>query len=333
MTLHIRSEDEAWEVLEGLLQGKIKIDNIEDIQLGDWVKSTLYIPDQRYDSAMSAYMMKGWIDAQAAIYRSYALVSRGEANGRLLTDVEKEELELIIKVKSGSSDQEAELMDVIKEVLVGAVDKMDPTTLAIVSIGLALVWAGQSTMRTYLNDRKEERLAESNNKAMIKALETIQTVAAGDTDKQAVIQKAIEQHPLLQGLKQEANNAKRSMVRHASQSDAVLNGVSVPAGAATALTTSTRTTPDEARMDGIYYIRKVDTTVPDGFRVYVEEKDTGETFQASVQQVLASIKDREVIQNAEWNKVPVSLQVNAKSKNDKIFEAVILRADKYEEPE
>lgn len=333
MSIRIRSEDEAWEVLNGLVQGQIKIDSIDEIELGDWVKSTLYIPEQRYDSALNAYMMRGWIDAQAAIYRSYALVKHGEANGRLLTDAEKEDLELIIKVKSGSSDQEAQLMDVIKEVLIGAVDKMDPTTLAIVIVSLALIWAGQSTMRNWLSNRKEERLAESNNKTMIKALETIQTVAAGDKDKQAIIQKAIEQQPVLQALKAEADDAKQSLVRHASQTDAVVNGISVPAGAASALTRSNRTSSEEARKDGVYYIRKVDSTVPDGFRVHVEEVNTAESFQASVQEVMSSIEDRQVIQDAEWNKVPVSLQINAKVKKGQVLEAIILRADKYEQTE
>ncbi|NDR55698.1 hypothetical protein [Aliiruegeria sabulilitoris] len=333
MAFEIRSEEEAWEVLDGLVHGRIKIDSIEDIELGDWVKSTLYIPNQRYDSALNAYMMRGWIDAQAAIYRSYALVAHGEANGRLLSDVEKDELELIVKVKSGSSDQEAQLMDVIGEVLTGAVDKMDPTTLAIVIVGLALIWAGQATMRSWLQNRKEERLAESNNKTMIQALETIQTVAAGDKEKQALIQGAIQQSPVLKGLKDEADGAKQSMVRHASQTDAVVNGINLPAGAASAITTSTRTSAEEERKDGAYYIRKVDTTVPDGFRVHVEHMDSGEAFQASVQEVMSSLEDRQIIQDAEWNKVPVRLQINAKVKKSQVLDAIILRADKYEHPE
>lgn len=332
MAIEIHSEEDAWRVLDGLVHGRIKIESIDEIELGGWVKSTLYIPDRRYDSALNAYMMRGWIDAQAAIYRSYALLVHGEANGRLLTDAEKEGLELIVKVKSGSSDQEAALMDVIKEVLVGAVEKMDPTTLAIVIVGLALIWAGQATMRTWLNNRKEERLAETNNKAMIKALETIQTVAAGDKDKQKVIQKAIEQQPVLAELKAEADEAKQSLVRHASQTDAQINGVSVPAAAASALATSSRTTSEDTRKDGVYYVRKVDTTVPDGFRVHLEDIATGESFQASVQEVMSSIEDRETIQNAEWKKVPVSLQINAKVKKGQVVEAIVLRADKYEQP-
>ncbi len=78
---------------------------------------------------------------------------------------------------------------------------------------------------------------------------------------------------------------------------------------------------------------KVDTQVPDGFRVYVEYVDDGEAFSASVQEVFSSWEHREVIKHAEWSKVPVQLQVNAKVNKGKVVEAVILRADKYEKTE
>lgn len=330
MSISIQSEEEAWDVLKQLIDGQIRVRSIDEIQLGGWVKSTIYIPENRYDSAMSPYMMKGWIDAQKALFRSYALVSKGAANGRLLTDAEKDQLEIIVTVKSGSSDQQTELNDVLKEVLVGAVDKMDPTTLAIVLIASALIWAGQSSLRSWLDNRKEIKLAESNNAAMIKALSTIETVAQGDKANAEAIQKALEMEPLLEGLKNEADEARHSLVRHASQSDAYLNGVSIPANAAHALTTSSRSSSEDVRKDGVYYIRKVDTTVPDGFRVHLEAKDTGEVFQANVQEVLSSLTDREVIQEAEWSKAPVWLQVNAKLMRNQIVDARVLRADRVE---
>ncbi len=52
-----------------------------------------------------------------------------------------------------------------------------------------------------------------------------------------------------------------------------------------------------------------------------------------MQEVLSSLEHREVIKDAEWSKVPVQLQVNAKVNKGKVVEAVILRADKYEKPE
>ena len=120
------------------------------------------------------------------------------------------------------------------------------------------------------------------------------------------------------------------MVKHASQSDAVVNGVTIPAAALRAVTQETRTETVEERRDGNYRVRKVDTTVPDGFRVFVENVENQETFAADVQEVMSSANDRVIIKDAEWSKVPVRLQINAKVKKGVVQAATILKADKVE---
>lgn len=333
MTVTINSEEDAWKTLRDLLEGRLKLDKNEKIVLGDWVKTSVYIPGKRYDSALSAYMMQGWVETQRALYRSYALVSHGEPDARKLTDEERDKLELVVTVHSGSSDQEAALTDIIKEVLSGAIDKMDPTTIAIVVISLALIWAGQSVWRTWITDRKEERIAETNSKAMLKALETIQVAVSGDAEKSKLLEKAMKKQPVLAELKEEADVSRMGLIKHNSTVNAQINGVPLPSEGANSLVKSSRTSPEEERKDGAYKILKVDTTVADGFRVYIESIDGGETFQADVQEVLSSLSDRKLIQEAEWSKVPVQLQVNARVKRGTVVSALILRADKYEAPE
>jgi len=339
MRVEINSEEQAWEALAGLLAGEIEVDTLDDLVFGDWVKATVYIPDQRYDSALNTYMMQGWQDAQRAVYRSYALVKKGTSDGRVLTDLEKENLELVVKVSSGSSDQEADLIDILKEAAMGAVEKMDPVQIAIVLIALILTWGGQSVMRTWLTNRKEEKLAElseSTNKeafkTIAKAFDTIKTVSS-DRPNAELLNKAAVEVPIVDELREEAEKARASIVKHASQSDASINGVSIPAEAGQKITRESRSSAREERKDGIYRIQKVDTQVPDGFRVYVESVENGEAFAASVQEVVSSLNHREVIKEAEWSKVPVQLQINAKVSKGKVSEAVILRADKYEVPE
>lgn len=339
MQVEINSEEQAWEVLGGLLDGSIKIDTMEDLVLGDWVKATVLIPEQRYDSALNTYMMQGWQDAQKSVYRTYALVAKGTADGRVLSDLEKDSLELVVKVKSGSSDQQANLTDILKEAAVGAVDKMEPTHIAVVLVVLILTWGGQAVLRTWLNDRKEVKLAELSEgtnkeafKTVTKAMEAIQTVAA-DKQKMEVLEQAQKQVPVVSGLREEAEKARASIVKHASQSDAAINGVSIPAEAGQRISRETRSAAKEQRKDGLYRVQKVDTQVPDGFRVYVENVHSGEEFPASVQQVMASLSDRKLIMDAEWSKVPVQLQINAKIIKEKVVEATILRADKLELPQ
>lgn len=333
MKIKIDSEEEAWSILQQLLNGSLKVENVDDIVFNDWLKNTVYIPNDRYESALSAYMMQGWVETQRALYRSYAIVANGVPDARTLTDGQREKLELIVTVRSGSSDQEAALSDIIKEVLVGAVDKMDPTTIAIVVVSLALIWAGQSVARTWISDRKEERIAETNNKSMIKALETIQTTVEGDREKSQLLQQVISQQPVLAELKKEAETSRSELIKHTSHVDAVINGVRLTSTEAESLSKTVRKTSEEERKDGLYKILRVDTTVPDGFRVHIESVSDGETLQADVQEVMSSLNDRALIQAAEWSKIPVQLQINARVKDGKVMDATILRAEKYEKPE
>lgn len=333
MKIEIHSEEEAWQALEGLISGRILVDSVDDIVIGSWVKNTIYIPGERYDSALSAYMMQGWVEAQRSLYRSYALVSSGAADARTLTDLQKEKLELVVVVHSGSSDQEASLTDIIKEVLLGAVDKMDPQTIAIVLIALVLIWAGQAVWRQWISDKKEQRLAEISSETVVKALETVQVAVAGDHEKKALLEQAIAHQPVLADLKKEADGTRKELVKHTSNVDAEINGVPLSAEASSALSSTSRKYAEEERRDGIYKVLKVDTTVPNGFRVHIESVASGETMQAHVQEVMSSLNDRAVIQAAEWSKVPVELQINARVKDERVVDAVILRAAKYEPPE
>lgn len=336
MTLQINSEDEAWDVLKGLLDGTIEVEDSADLEFGDWVKTTVYIPDSRYNSALNAYMMQGWQDAQRAIYRSYALTAKGEADGRLLSGEERDSLELIVIVREGSSDQEGLLADILKQLTVGAIDKMEPQQIAIVLVTAVLAWAGQSVTRTWLNSRKEERLAQisetARSEALLKALETIQTVA-GDGARNDLLSRAQQVAPISAELRKEADIARQSIVKHSSQVDSQVNGVMVPSEAGQSLARESRAEATEERLDGDYRIMRVDTTVADGFRVHVQRVDSDETFAAEVQDVVASHGDRKIIQDAEWSKVPVRLQVNGRKLRDKIIEATILRAEKFEQPD
>jgi hypothetical protein len=124
--------------------------------------------------------------------------------------------------------------------------------------------------------------------------------------------------------------SRNSMVKHSSQSDAVINGVPIPSDVARSVTRKTHIESIDERRDGDYRVQKVDTTVLNGFRVFVVNIENGQTFAADVQEIMSSEKDREIIKNAEWSKVPVRLQINAKVKRGVVQEAAILKADRKE---
>ena len=140
----LASEEEAWELLRSLVEGRAVAEKLPELVLGDWAEIDVYIPAEKYDSSLTPYMMKGWVDFQLSVYRSYSLARGGEAEARTLTDAEKERLELIVEVRSGSSDQSVNIQKILETTASSMVDKMEPTQILIV---LMTLMAATGTIR------------------------------------------------------------------------------------------------------------------------------------------------------------------------------------------
>ncbi|WP_438986194.1 hypothetical protein [Marivivens donghaensis] len=331
MTLKISTETEAWKTLEDLLTGQLKIVDPTDIEFGDWCSIKFYVPEDRYDSALNVQMMQGWISAQRALYRSYALIAKGESDGRSLTEKEKQALELIVEVHSGSSDQEVNIFEIVQTLGMSAVDKMSDEQIVIVIISFALIWAGVTITKSWIEKLRDQKADEAKSADIREALNTITQMHSDESANIKTLAEAFRAVPQLKQLEEEAAIGKEGLLKAAASTGATLNGVEVTSSQAFALSKTTRQTSEEQRADGIYRIERVDANVDTGFRVFLAPTDGSEGFSAEVQEIMSSIEDRNIIRDAEWSKVPVRLQINAKVRNGKIFDAIILRADRYEE--
>lgn len=332
----LQTETEAWELLRKVIAGEIKVDAVPKLTLGPWAKIDVYIPAERYDAAMTPYMMKGWVDLQRSVYRAYALVHGGAGAANTLSDREKERLELVVEVRSGSSDQTVDIQAIIESVAASLVGKMEPEHILIAVLTLILTWGGSSAFSAWMERKKEEKLAEiellktkETQKSHLAALEAITTVATVDRARTKLLAQAAQELPVVASLQEEADRGREALVKHVTKSDAVVNGIKVSADTGQAITSRTRVTSIEVRLDGLYKIRKVDTTVETGFRVHLSDRD-GNELVGDVAEVMTTLEDRQVIQEAEWSKVPVFLQINAKKRRDEVVDAIIVRARTYD---
>ena len=260
--IHLGSEDEAWEFLRKLIKREIEIAHIPHLTVGPWARIDVYIPEDKYNSSITPHMMKGWVELQRSIYRSYSLASGGDAEARSLTDQEKEQLELIVEVKSGSSDQGVDVQAVIEKFMSAMVDKMDPQQILIVAISMILAFAGNSVMQSWLAARKEVKLAEiealrskTAAEAHIAALATIAEVAGVERARAKLLKLAVRDAPVLSSIQAEADKGREALVKHMTKDGAVVNGVQITAEAGKSVTTRTRMEASEVRLDGLYRIR------------------------------------------------------------------------------
>ena len=281
-------------------------------------------------------MMKGWLELQLSIYRSYSIAQGRRAEARTLSDDEKDRLELVVEVKGGSSDQVVDVQAILEKIAGKLVENMGPTETIIAIVTIALTLGGTSIVKSWLANKKEIKLAEiealktkETVRAHTAALETIAQVAGVDRERKQLIEEASQKFPAVAALAAEADVAREALVKHLSKEDARINGVEIKAEAARAVTTNTRTESDDARLDGLFKIRRVDTTVATGFRVHVSDQH-GREIVGDVAEVMTTIEDRRVIQEAEWSKVPVFLQINAKQRRGRVTDAVIIRARSYD---
>lgn len=334
--IHLETEDEAWDFLRNLLDRKIEVSGIPRLTVGEWAKIDVYIAQDKYDSAITPYMMQGWVEVQRSVYRAYSLAQGRDGFANSLTESEKEKLELIVEVKSGSSDQTVDVQAILEQFVSTMADKMEPQHILITAITLILTWGGKSMVQSWLSDRKEVKLAEIDAlknqvivKAHLAALETISEVAGVAKERAGLIVRAAQEVPIVQKLEAEADRGRLALVKHVTKEDAVVNGVPIAAEAGQSVTTRIRIESSDVRLDGLYKIRKVDTTVATGFRVHISDKD-GKEIVGDVAEVMTTLDDRKVIQDAEWNKEPVFLQINAKQRRGEVFDAKIMRARKYD---
>lgn len=81
------------------------------------------------------------------------------------------------------------------------------------------------------------------------------------------------------------------------------------------------------KFSGIYRVDRVDTTVPDGFRVTLTDVATGKEVSASLQDAIVSEDHRALIRQAEWNKSRIRVQMSARLLRNRFVDAVVLSVE------
>jgi hypothetical protein len=106
--ISIRSEQDAYNLLQQILNESISLEGSE-LRLEGWPKLHIYLTGEKFHQTLTPSVMKGFIDLQHGIYKSYALAVHHTADTRILTKEESDDLEIEVKVEEGSSDVEVDL--------------------------------------------------------------------------------------------------------------------------------------------------------------------------------------------------------------------------------
>lgn len=331
----INNMDDALDLLNQALNDEL--DHYE-IRIADLDKFAMHLTGEKFHQTITPSLMKGFIDLQNAIYRSYAQIKYNDPTLLRLTKQEKDQLELEVKVIDGSSGFEFNVQELFEKLIELLADKMTSKHILILVLTTILTFGGYSMYNNYLETQKEIRLAEiALEKDISTKQEKLGTIALLTEKKEdetnRALARAAEFSPQVNNIKEEANNASHSLIKSAQAAESIDfdNGkIKLTGEAAKELTKTSPNKWSNVRIDGIYHVINVDSSHSSKKKIRIRDVESQQEILAVLENDTLDQKNLNLIQDAEWSYSPVYLTIRAKELNGVFKEAEILKANKIE---
>ncbi|ATG75915.1 hypothetical protein AN401_11690 [Zobellella denitrificans] len=326
-TLVIKSEEQAFELLEQLTAEGLDL-QAQDIVFEGWPVITLHLRGEGFDSTITPPLMRAFLALQANIYRSYAIAKYNSPKASVLSNDEREGLEIAIRVEQGSSIFKIDLQQVLEKFSSELVGKMDPKMLLTMVLGVAVVWGGTSSYKHYLDHRVKIRQEEAKSEEQQALIEHLKFSSEQETQRMQIMADVFQNNARLQSIADIAEDARTELVkRSAVAQDVTIQGIHVTGEEAGELVKNARNKSEEVRLDGDYRILNVDSSNPEEFKVKVKSLDSGDVFIAKVQDNTLERRYLDALQEGEWRRQPVRLRINARQLKGDIKSALVIRAE------
>lgn len=324
--LFISSEEDAYSTLQMALKGKIP--QGATLKFGDWANLHFVARGDEFNASITPPIMVGLLDYQRGIYRAFAAVKYGDPAKRL-SDSEKQALQINVKVSKGSAQYDVSTTELLKHFISEVAVKMPPEYVVISVLSVAVMYFGTSFLKTMLDNRKDVRIKEVSDETQRATLEAMRFSAEQETKRAAILAQAIQKQPSLQFAAAEATDAHSALVKSIRAArDAEISGVHLDREEAVVLTRNGRSDVTQARLDGKYRLLKLDWSEPGVFRVKVQRINDSLLLDADVQDDTLTGAYKDILKEAEWQRKPVFLSINAKKVGDNYREAVIVKVEK-----
>lgn len=321
----IRSEEEAYNVLE--LASKDQLGPYGKIVFDGWPTLSLYFKGDKFEQSITPTVMKGLLEFQRGVYRSYATARFSNPSHRL-NDKEKDDLEIKINVGPGSSKFDINYNEIALKLVEQLGARMNPTEVLISVVSIAVLYFGTSAYKSYLESRKEARIKEISDETQRQTLEVLKFTSQEETKRTAIIAELSKKDPRIEAIGHIANEAHTEVVKTMSAgTSATVAGISVSPEVSVSLTQNARRVSNEIRLDGVYKLIKLDWTDPLKFKVRVVNVATRQQIDAVVQDDSLTGRYKEALKAAEWSRSPVVLSINARQVGDEYKDAVIISAE------
>lgn len=328
----IKSEQDAFDYLAAMLVGPEPLER-EALIFDGWPSVRIRLP-KAHARTLTPSMMQAFIEFQASIYRVQQLIDEGTIDLRSLSEEERRLYEFEVEVTEGSSISDIDLTSVLTKLGGEIVAKMTPEYTLIAILGVALLFGASSVCRALIQSRIDIRKAEIDADKTKDLLESQKFLSEQNLEQMKILAEAMKVVPVLKDVDDLAAEGNQALVHGISTNGGgELQGAYLDPEVGSEILKTKRSVSREETFDGAFTILRNDPTAEDGFRLQLQNIETGEEFFASLQDRFAAQDHYDAAQSAEWRKVPLRAKIRARRLRGKIVEAVILNAALHALPE
>ena len=133
--LTIRNEEDAWAVLDQLLDDK----RVGLIEFDGWPRLGIKIEGEGYSSSLNTGQMLAFVEFKLVMSRAYCSIAHGSYDARRLKKHEEEQLQLTTTVKKGSSITDTDFTSLVNAFAQIVTQFPQVTLAAAVVLSLSLV--------------------------------------------------------------------------------------------------------------------------------------------------------------------------------------------------
>ena len=318
MTLNvtIRNEADAWRWLKRAVDGDDALNAPLDLKFVGWPTLDLRYKGRDFDSSVPTRIMPSLLEAQQEIHRVYCQARYGQQALRKLTSGDRERLELVVRVKRGSSSLETNLDQVLTETARAAIASMDSVHILMAVVGVALIWGSNIAWKNWLDTRAKEKDVDS--RVQLSRLEK---------EKLQVLSDAYRKAPEIKALSQGVDDFRNDSLHKLKPADSFSipdSNIDIDGSYAAEITHRPREESIELRLDGQFTIQSVDSGAVAGFRIKVRRLEDGAIISVRIPEGTLTAEQREVLKNNEWAKTPVLMQINARELRGEITSATLV---------
>ncbi|MBN3856150.1 hypothetical protein G3N59_22510 [Paraburkholderia sp. Ac-20340] len=181
-TFKIRSEEDAWELIDIWLAGQ----SIPTLDFENWPALRIKIDGKGYASSLRSGQMEALIGFRQSMGRAYAAIAHGAYDMRRLKKAESEQLEFTTTVRKGSSIADTDLSPLIHAAAQVVQNRPIESLIAAVVVGLAIV-AKPIILKHFENKAKQLEIEDRNQ-----LLSLTQQITTQDRERWEKLDSAIE---------------------------------------------------------------------------------------------------------------------------------------------